>query len=724
MKFLSQIRGYWANKTFHYSVLILIALLGVVIPTWHYQLSIWVTPLILGIIAAALTEQDDSITGRLKTIGLALICFAIATFSIEILFDYPLLFAIGLSLSTFGFIMLGAISSRYASIAFGSLLIAVYTMIGARQSPDFWFQPTLLLAGALWYYLVSVIWLVLFPNRPVQHNLALVFLNIADYFDLKSELFYPVSHVQIQPHRIREANFNAQIVTALNHCKATLLSYSKKGQIHTTSHNFLNTYFLAQDIHERISSTHYRYQELAEHFDRSDILFRFKHLLETQAKACREVARCIKENCEYQHPNTSALALDELHLSMHYLSEHSRPEWKPLFAQLNYLFNNLSTIEKQLNNIGQPESHQFDENQLSDTNPHGLKSMWQRIWSNFSRDSLLFRHAIRMSVALTTGYAILQSFNLELGYWILLTTLFVCQPNFSATRQRITLRVIGTISGLFIGVLLLTLFPSQASQTTMIVISGVMFFAFRNNNYGYATGFITVLVLFCFNQMGAGYAVVLPRLMDTLIGCGLAVLAVSFILPDWHAKRLHKVMAEAIRSNKNYLDQIIVQYRIGKKDSLSYRIARRDAHDQDAALTTAINNMLSEPGKYRKAEEESFRFLTLNHALLSYISAIGAHRTRLDDESIHRLVLDGHRVIHQHFQLLHEQLEHHHNCCDTSHIESTGLEKQLAEWREEDKGSVRLVLQQLHLIHRILPELHSLASKFVARSEPQIPPTS
>ncbi|QMV16486.1 YccS family putative transporter [Vibrio spartinae] len=717
MKFLSRVRGYWANKTFHYSVLILIALLGVVVPTWHYQLSTWITPLILGIIAAALTEQDDSIIGRLKTIGLALICFAIATFSIEILFYHPILFAIGLSISTFGFIMLGAISSRYASIAFGSLLIAVYTMIGEHQSPGFWFQPTLLLAGALWYFLISIVWLILFPNRPVQQNLSAVFLNLADYFALKSERFHPASQMQVQPSRIREANFNAQIVTALNQCKATLLSYSKKGQIHTTSHHFLNTYFLAQDIHERISSTHYRYQELAEHFGRSDILFRFRHLLETQAQACREVATSIKENRTYQHPNASAIALDELHLSMQYLHTHSRPEWKSLFAQLHYLFSNLSTIEKLLSNIGHPESQQFDENQLSDTNPYGLRSMWQRVWNNMNRDSLLFRHAIRMSVTFTTGYAILQTLDLELGYWILLTTLFVCQPNFASTRQRITLRVIGTISGLFIGVLLLTLFPSQASQVTMIVISGVMFFAFRNNNYGYATGFITVLVLFCFNQMGAGYAVVLPRLLDTLIGCGLAVLAVSFILPDWHAKRLHRVMAEAIRSNKNYLDQMMVQYRIGKKDSLGYRVARREAHDQDAALTTAINNMLSEPGKYRKAEEDCFRFLTLNHALLSYISTIGAHRTLLGDESFLHLVLNGHRVIHQHLQQLHEQLENHQNNADISQIEDAGLEKQLAEWHEEDQGSVRLVLQQLHLIHRILPELHSLTNKLAGSVE-------
>ncbi len=92
-----------------------------------------------------------------------------------------------------------------------------------------------------------------------------------------------------------------------------------------------------------------------------------------------------------------------------------------------------------------------------------------------------------------------------------------------------------------------------------------MYFAFRLNNYGYATGFITLLVLFCFNQLGEGYAVVLPRLADTLIGCALAVAAVVLILPDWQSKRLHKVMAEAIDANKQYLAQIIGQYRIGKR---------------------------------------------------------------------------------------------------------------------------------------------------------------
>ncbi len=718
LKLLSnKIRAYWVNKTINYAIMILIALLGVVLPTWYYQLNLWITPLILGVIAAALAEQEDSLSGRFKAFGLTLPSFAIATFSIEILFDYPIYFAIGLFTSTFGFTMLGAIGARYASIAFGSLLIAIYTMIGANQSDTLWFQPALLLSGAIWYFFVSTLWLIFAPRQPLRHSLSNVFDQIANYLDMKSELFHPITGFSPQPFRIREANLNATTVAALNQCKSTFLARSKRGNIHTVHNQFLSIYFLAQDIHERVSSTHYRYQDLADQFSHSDILFRFKHLIETLAKSCRDISESIRMDQPYQHSNNVTSALHELQMSMEYLQQHANPEQTSLLTQLGYLLNNLSMVEKQIRNVRQAETTPLDDLQLEDHNVHNLKNMWLRIKVNLSPDSLLFRHAVRMSVTLTSGYIILQSLNLPLGYWILLTTLFVCQPNFAATRQRITLRVIGTISGLLIGGILLSLFPSQESQIALIVLSGVMFFAFRINNYAYATGFITILVLFCFSQLGAGFSVILPRLLDTIIGCALAVIAVAYILPDWHAKRLHLVMADAIEKNKIYLDQIIAQYRIGKKDNLSYRIARREAHNQDAALTVAINNMLAEPGRYRTASEESFRFLTLNHALLSYISTLGAHRSRLEDESVHQLILESHRIIHQHLELLHQELKQHCENCDTNIIDSSSLDRRLSDRRDDDGHSVKLVLQQLHLIYRMLPELHSLAVKFAVRTK-------
>jgi uncharacterized membrane protein (TIGR01666 family) len=714
-RFRFNLRRYWANDRINYSIRVLIALVGVALPCWHLGLTAEVTPLVLGIIAAALAETDDNLSGRMKGLAMTLTCFLIASFSIEILFDTPIFFAIGLFVSTFSFIMLGAIGARYASIAFASLLLAVYTMLGADTSPNLWYQPVILLAGAAWYGSLSLLWHIFWPNQPVQQSLARVFTEFSCYLDSKSKLFEPVSNLVPQPLRIEAAQKNAKVVAALNSAKATLLHRARRGHPNATGDRFLKIYFLAQDIHERASSSHYRYQDLAATFQRSDVLFRFQRLLTSQASECRAVSHALAMGKPYHHSVESIRALDELQESLIHLKSQNNPEWRSYLIQLDYLFNNLATVERQLSNVSNPDAAPTDPDiELADTEARSAKEMWKRVISQFKPDSMLFRHALRMAIALTVGYGCIQFLDLERGYWILLTTLFVCQPNYSATRQKLVQRVIGTLGGLLVGIPLLYLFPGQEGQLVLMVLAGVLFFAFRTVQYGLATAFITLLVLFCFNQLGEGFAVILPRLGDTLLGCLLAVLAVSFILPDWQANRLHTVMASAIKTNCNYLAQIIGQYRIGKKDSLNYRIARRNAHDTDAQLSTAISNMLAEPGRYRMCTDESFRFLTLNHAMLSYISALGAHRTRLEDEHTHQLVAQSHRLIHAHLDCLAEQLSS--NQVVATPVIDTEIEQRLAQWRDEDSTSGRMVLQQLHLIHRMLPELHSLANKLAART--------
>lgn len=64
-------------------------------------------------------------------------------------------------------------------------------------------------------------------------------------------------------------------------------------------------------------------------------------------------------------------------------------------------------------------------------------------------------------------------------------------------------------------------------------------------------------------------------MLDTLLGCALAVMAVAFILPDWQGRRLHQVMAHALDFTAIYLTEILSQYHSGKRDDLPYRIARR-----------------------------------------------------------------------------------------------------------------------------------------------------
>ncbi len=107
--------------------------------------------------------------------------------------------------------------------------------------------------------------------------------------------------------------------------------------------------------------------------------------------------------------------------------------------------------------------------------------------------------------------------------------------------------------------------------------------------------FITLLVLLCFNLLGEGFEVAIPRIIDTLIGCAIAHrAAVSFIWPDWRFRHLSRVTEQAFDANCRYLDAILEQYHQGRDNRPAYRIARRNAYNRDAELASVVSNMSTE----------------------------------------------------------------------------------------------------------------------------------
>lgn len=166
--FVTDLRRYAYNSSLLYHARIFIALVGVTAVPWWIEQPKLTIPLTLGVVAAALTDLDDRLTGRLRNLFITLICFFVASSSIELLFPYPWFFALGLTLSTCGFTLLGALGQRYATIAFGALLIAIYTMLGASMYPTWYQQPLLLISGAVWYNVLTLFGHLIFPIRPLR----------------------------------------------------------------------------------------------------------------------------------------------------------------------------------------------------------------------------------------------------------------------------------------------------------------------------------------------------------------------------------------------------------------------------------------------------------------------------------------------------------------------------------------------------------------------------
>ncbi|EHG6167376.1 TIGR01666 family membrane protein [Escherichia fergusonii] len=700
------LKRYTWNSNWLYYVRIFIALCGTTaLPWWLGEVKLTI-PLTLGMVAAALTDLDDRLAGRLRNLIITLICFFIASASVELLFPWPWLFAIGLTFSTSGFILLGALGQRYATIAFGALLIAIYTMLGTSLYDQWYQQPLLLLAGAIWYNLLTLIGHLLFPIRPLQDNLARCYEQLAHYLELKSRLFDPDIENESQAPLYDLALANGQLMATLNQTKLSLLTRLRGDRGQRGTRRTLHYYFVAQDIHERASSSHVQYQALRDYFRHSDVMFRFQRLMSMQGQACMKLSRCILLRTPYQHDSHFERAFTHIDAALERVRADGASEEQ--LKALGFLLSNLRAIDAQLATIESEQALALPDNstesQLADDSPHGLSDIWLRLRRNFSPESALFRHAIRMSLVLCVGYGIIQITGMNHGYWILLTSLFVCQPNYNATRHRLTLRIIGTLVGVAIGLPILWFVPSLEGQLVLLVITGVLFFAFRNVQYAHATMFITLLVLLCFNLLGEGFEVALPRVIDTLIGCAIAWAAVSFIWPDWRFRNLPRVLERATDANCRYLDAILEQYHQGRDNRLAYRVARRDAHNRDAELASVVSNMSSEPDVTPQIREAAFRLLCLNHTFTSYISALGAHREKLTNPDVLAFLDDA--VCYVDDAL-------HHQPADDIRVNQAleDLKQRISQLDPHQDSKEPLVVQQIGLLIAMLPEIGRLQRK-------------
>ncbi|MBA1306288.1 YccS family putative transporter [Stutzerimonas stutzeri] len=721
---LSQyLRRLWALEKFGYSLRVLIAMAGSMGLAWYLGQPSLIIPLFLGIIASALAETDDSWLGRLSALLVTLLCFSIAAVAVELLFPYPWLFVAGLALSTFALVMLGALGERYGAIAQATLILAIYSMIAADQRngelQQFWRDPLLLVAGAAWYGLLSVCWNALFAHQPVQQSLARLYRELGLYFRYKAALFEPVRQLDVEQRRLELAQQNGRVVSALNAAKETLLHRLGSGRPGSKINHYLKLYFLAQDLHERVSSSHYPYQALAEAFFHSDVLFRCQRLLRLQASACAELGEAIQLRQTFRYSDANAQALEDLQASLEHLREQNNPAWRGLLRSLRALSSNLSTLQRQLASASDPAALEgTQDSSLLDRQPQTLREAFNRIRLQLTPTSLLFRHALRMAIALVAGYAALHAIHPEQGYWVLLTTVFVCQPNYGATRIKLVQRISGTVLGLVVGWALFDLFPSQPVQALFAVVAGVVFFATRSMRYTLATAAITLMVLFCFNQVGDGYGLIWPRLFDTLLGSLIAAAAVFLILPDWQGRRLNQVVANTLSCNSDYLRQIMRQYDSGKHDDLAYRLARRNAHNADAALSTTLSNMLLEPGHFRKDAETGFRFLILSHTLLNYLSGLGAHRESLPDDASDALLERAAEQLAASLDDLATALAQNKPVAIYSE-EEEALAQQLEQIPEEMDDAHRLVQTQLGLICRQLAPLRSMAAHLIKQQPVQ-----
>ena len=588
-------------------------------------------PLILGVIAGGLVDLDNRLRGRIKDLGIVLAAFATSSLAVQLTLSRPLAYIIAMLLMTFTFTFMGAVGLRYRTIAFGALVVAIYTTLAYNTALPWYANPLLILLGTLLYGGCTLLTQILLPHRQVQEDMAAAYAALADYIDAKACFFDPDD----DDYRARQTHLalaNTALIQTFNRCRSTLF-YRLRGQHrHPRTTRMLRYYFAAQDIHERISSAHVDYRELASALKNSDLIFRLWRLVEWQAQACRNVATALHTHDAYHHDPRLERAIDGIRQSLQRHLE-TRPAHGGSRHPLQRLLDNLRSINYQLAHLDSDDPNPHEQNSaIAAQEDPTLAALLPTLRRQLTLASPVYRHAVRLTLVVLVCCLIVATLQLELGYWILLTAIFVCQPNYSATKSRVNQRVLGTILGVIAGSIAPNFTPTVATKLWLIIVSTTCFFYFRNRKYSFSTFFITVQALTAFSLAGFNLADAIPRrIIDTLIGGGIAWAAVTYLWPDWRYLTLTNTARAAIRSDAAYLRHILGQLQHGGGDDLAYRSIRRQTHEQAALLGSTVSDINSEPLKYAAQQENAFRLLNLNYSLIGYISALGAYRSQIEN---------------------------------------------------------------------------------------------
>ncbi len=571
--------------------------------------------LALGALAGALSETDDHPKGHIKSLSITIVSFFISSFAVGLLNNYTWILGAGFVLSTIVFILIGGIGERYRAITFGSVLVGIYAMLGIEISPAWYWQAVLLPAGALFHGILTLILIYRNPWRLLDEQMANGFQALADYLEKKALLF--PSKKQDQAAINKDLSLlNISVVNTLERIKDVLNNYGLEMNDVRPLNSYLQRFMLLQSLHERAASTHDRHDKLGNSSEQIEIMEGFGEMLRQLAYALRLVAENMLTGKTYHHPP-----------ALEWISKAIEDKLQQMDAQqaqdLILLHHNLQRSHISLKYLDDMEEGTSIPRLRKDE-----RTPLQRLRTQLSFQHPRMRYALRLSLTFTLGFILEKTLQLDKGQWVMLTSLFVSQITYSDTRRRLFERLLGTATGIIIAALLLQIFTTTASQVLMMLGSAMAFFFWLKKNYSIAVIFVTTFVLSAFNLISkdAGTHIMIPRLVDTFLGAALSFLTIRFLWPGWQYRRMSGLISKAMEKNRIYLQAIASEYKKTSSDDLTYRIARRDAHLADNELAQAWNSMRQEPKSKQGLMKNAFTLTYLNHALLSHISALGAHR--------------------------------------------------------------------------------------------------
>ena len=567
-------------------------------------------------------HRRNGLLAALALVGLTALLTSVAALNVWTL-------ALEIGVLSFGLTMLLVWGARAGAVGTAALLNVVLVLAHPPALANALAHAGLLVLGGLWYAGLALLAYQVRPYRPAQQALGECIHALARFLGLKAKFYNPAT---VLAEDYRQLVAQQVVVNEKQEAVRDLLFRTRQIVSESTSagRRLVLTFVETVDLYERITVSYYDYSAVREAFEATGVLDDVARLIRHVAAELDHLGVAIQTN--RAHAGTGPVLTaewDRLQARISALDATAAGGGNTLV--LKKILVNLRDIIRRVSNI----RSYFDE-ALSAAAPVASRAAehtqfvarqeieLRALGQNFTMQSAVFRHAVRMMVACLVAYAVAETvWHGRHNYWILMTVTIMLKPGFSLTRQRNTERIIGTLAGGALGGLVLWAVPWPDARFAILVVFMVVAYSFQRTVYLVTVVFLTAYLLIMFRFLGLSYlGVAEERVIDTIMGCAIAFSAGYFLFPRWESEQLTDYMAAALHANLAYLRQLADRLAGCPLTPNDYRLLRKNVYVSGANLAAAFQRMLTEPKSKQYYPAETHEFVVLNHILSSNIAAL------------------------------------------------------------------------------------------------------
>ena len=576
------------------------------------------------------SDIPSSLKDKIKGITVTALLISGANLLVNIVYPYSWLFYPFLVSCVFFVSMFSVFGKRATMVSFSTLLSVSLAFAHINSGWEMLIHSGLLLGGGLFYLIISLIFYYLKPYRYLEIQLAECIKLTAKYLKLRGDLWVPTAdrkaitekqlHLQIELNDIHE-----------NIREVLISDYSGSSN---QNRRLLIVFISLVEILELALSTSFDHNKLHKKFENHpQVLLTYQTLAYNLAASLKRLSKSVKNKNKFVPKNTLIKDLNTLELAIaDYNTNLGKTEASEGVFMLTTM---LQYAEKQVEKIkivqrafsSAISTYDFkgrDKDLEKFLTPQYY--LWSTLIENLSFSSTLFRHSLRLTVTILFGFVISKVFSFHNEYWVLLTIVVIMRPGYGLTKTRSFDRIFGTIIGGGIAFGILYFVHDSIVISSLVILSMLLGFSFTNTNYKVSAVFVTMYIVFIYGIITPNIGEVIQyRIIDTIVGSGLAFLTNHFLWPSWEFLNIPIYLKASIKANKNYLKQISIFYNKKGDVSTSYRLARKNAFIEIGNLMASFLRMAQEPKSKQKQLPQVYKLAVLNHTLLSSSASLGTY---------------------------------------------------------------------------------------------------